>query len=159
MKKPNYNRVTRFREAWVWLKEEEKLYAQFLKGYHPIIHLFCGKSSLGDVRVDCEDFPNVTHRIEIKPEKGFKLPFEDKSFDACIFDPPWINPMFVWTAWEVPRITRRRIVAITGCHWWEPQDKGWKLTALYVLKRISPNVRLVFVYDFVNQTLESATSP
>jgi len=66
MKKSNYDRVTRFREAWVWLKEEEKLYAQFLKGYHPVIHLFCGKSSLGDVRVDCEDFPNVTHRLEIR---------------------------------------------------------------------------------------------
>lgn len=147
------NRVTKFREAWAWTKDEEKLYEKLIKDYHPVIHLFCGKSNLGDVRIDMENFPDITHRIKIIPKEDFRLPFNDKTFDACIFDPPWINRMFVWTAKEVPRITRRRIVAITGTHWWEPAEKGWKLTKLYVLKKINPCVKLVFVYDFINDTL------
>lgn len=146
--------LTRFKEAWAWIQEEEKLYAKMLRGYKPVIHLFSGKSKLGDVRIDRENFPNITHQIEIKPNKTFKLPFEDKSFDACIFDPPWINQYFVWAAFEIPRITRRRIIAITGNFWWEPHKKyGFRLSKIYVVKLISPLAKLVFVYDQVNQYL------
>ena len=163
LKKHNYNRVTRFREARVWLKEVEKIYAQFLKGYYPVIHLFCGKSSLGDVRFDCENFSNVTHRLEIKPTKSYKLPFDDKSFDACILELSWINPYFAWTAREIPRITKRRIiVAITGIYWWKPREKRWKLSKLDVLIRLSEQipslVKLVLVYDYMNKTFEEGDS-
>jgi len=139
--------LTRFKESWVWLSSEERLYAFLLKGYFPILHLFSGKSTFGNVRVDKESFPQVTHQLLIKPSLKFKLPFNDLEFDATIFDPPWINQYFIWTAKEVPRVTRRRIVAVTGNFWWEPNSKSWKLLKIYVVKMISPVVKLVFVYD------------
>lgn len=146
--------VTRFRETWAWCRREEELYAKLLRGYKPILHLFSGRSSLGDVRVDKEGFPEVTHRLRIAPRKDFKLPFRDMEFDATIFDPPWINQYFIWASYEVPRVTRRRIIAITGCFWWEPHKKyPFKLTAIYVVKKVSPVVKLVFVYDRTTQTL------
>ena len=146
--------LTRWKEAWAWLDKEEKLYAKLLHGYKPILHLFSGRSRLGDVRIDMENFPEVTHRMYIRPSLDFKLPFKDLEFDATIFDPPWINQYFIWASYEVPRVTRRRIVAITGNFWWEPHKKyGFKLTAIYVVKQISPVVKLVFVYDRVTKPL------
>ena len=146
--------LTRWREAWAWTAQEEKLYRRLLRGYKPVLHLFSGRSRLGDVRVDREEFPEVTHRLEIKPALSYRLPFPDKYFDACILDPPWVNQYIVWTAFEVPRVTRRRIVAITGNFWWEPRERGWKLTKIYVVKQISPVAKLVFVYDRVDSELE-----
>jgi len=140
--------LTRFVEGWAWTTKEEKLYAKLLRGYKPVLHLFSGHSKLGDVRVDMENFPEVTHRMKIKPSLDFKLPFRNLEFDATIFDPPWINQYMLWTAKEVPRVTRRRIVAITGNFWWEPHRKyPFKLTKIYVVKTISPAAKLVFVYD------------
>ena len=147
--------VTQFRPAWAWLKGEEKLYARLLKGYKPVLHLFCGTSRLGDVRIDREAFPNVTYRLEIKPDKNYRLPFPDKAFDATIFDPPWINQFFAWASREVPRVTRRRIVAVTGNFWYSiarPECRLWR-QKIYVVKGISPVAKLVFVYDFTNKTL------
>ena len=142
--------VTRFREAWAWTEREEELYRQLLRGYKPVLHLFSGRSKLGDVRIDKENFPEVTHRMKINPSRNFRLPFPSNSFDACIFDPPWINQYFIWASYEVPRVTRRRIVAITGNFWWEPHKKyGFKLSRIYVVKLVSPVVKLVFVYDKV----------
>jgi len=146
--------VTQFRKAWVWLKGEERLYARLLRGYKPVLHLFCGTSSLGDIRLDKENFPNVTHVFEVK--RNSRLPFPNKSFDATILDPPWINQFFIWASKEVPRVTRRRIIAVTGNFWFclrKPECYLWK-QQVYVLKGISPQTKLVFVYDFMNRTLE-----
>ena len=152
--------VTRFREAWAWDETEEKLYRKMLTGYKPVLHLFSGKSSLGDVRVDRESFPEVTHQLLIRLGPDFKLPFEDNEFDACIFDPPWINQYILWTAKEVPRVTRRRIIAITGNFWWEPAKPYaylWELTKIYVVKRISPVIKIVMIWDNKYKTLKIKT--
>jgi len=136
---------------------EEKLYARLLRGYSPVLHLFCGTSRLGDVRVDRLGLENVTHRLEIQPRAGFRLPFRDKEFDATIFDPPWINRFFLWASREIPRVTKRRIVAVTGNFWYSlrrPECYLWR-QRVYVLKGISPQTKLVFVYDFANRTLDT----
>ena len=146
--------LTRFREAWRWTEKEEELYRKMLKGYYPILHLFSGRSRLGDIRIDKENFPEVTYRLEIKPSKHFKLPFKDKEFDACIFDPPWINQYFIWASREIPRVTKRRIIAITGCFWWEPAKPYayvWELYKIYVLKGISPVIKIVMIWDNKNK--------
>jgi len=140
--------LTVWREAWAWPENEEKLYRSLLKGYKPVLHLFCGKSTLGDVRVDRIPYPNVTHTIEVKVDT--RLPFKDGEFDATIFDPPWINQYMLWTAKEVPRVTRRRIIAVTGHFWWEPAKPhrhSWKLSKILVLKQVSPATKLCFIYD------------
>jgi len=150
--------VTQFKKSWAWLKGEEKLYARLLRGYSPVLHLFCGTSRLGDVRIDKEDFPNVTYRLEIKPQEGYKLPFPDKKFDATIFDPPWINQFFAWASREVPRVTRRRIIAVTGNFWYSPArpECYFWTQKIYVVKGISPVTKLVFVYDFNMKRLDNA---
>ncbi len=145
-----------WRESWAWSDKEEKLYAKLLEGYHPVLHLFSGKSTLGDVRVDKESFPQVTHRLKIKPSLEFRLPFKDLEFDATIFDPPWVNQYFIWASHEVPRVTRRRIVAITGMWWWEPAKphlNSWRLSKIYVVKRVSPVCKLVFVWDRISKVI------
>jgi len=150
------DRILVWREAWAWTDKEEKLYAKLLKGYKPVLHLFSGRSRLGDVRIDKESFPEVTHRIEIKPSLDYRLPFADGEFDATILDPPWINQYFIWTSYEVPRVTRRRIVAITGMWWWEPAKPyfyAWKLSHIYVVKKVSPVCKLVFVWDRAADTI------
>lgn len=147
-------------EELAWLDGEEKLYRKLLKGYNHVLHLFCGTSNLGDVRIDKEPFQNVTHRLEIKPQKGFRLPFTDKTFDATIFDPPWINQFFSWASVEVPRVTRRRIIAVSGNFWFcIAKEAGWHLwnQKIYVVKGISPQAKLVFVYDFNNTQLEETS--
>ena len=142
--------VTRFKESWVWDDTEEKLYRRLLKGCKTVLHLFSGRSSLGTVRVDEKNFPEVTHRVRIKPVEGFRLNFEDASFDAVVADPPWINRYLTWLSKEAFRIARRKVLIITGCFWLEPHKKyaqAWRLKHLYVVKRVSPVVKLVFLYE------------
>ncbi|RLI33187.1 hypothetical protein DRO56_02320 [Candidatus Bathyarchaeota archaeon] len=143
-------RLIFFQEGWAWTKGEERLYRRLLKGFSPVLHVFSGRSTLGDVRIDREDFPQVTHRIEVKPEIGFRLPFPNQSFDATIFDPPWINQYFVWAAWEIPRVTRRRIIAVTGNFWFNLHGRYSRIfrrRCIYVIKLTGPLAKLVFVYD------------
>ena len=150
------NIVTKFKEAWAWSRKEEELYRQLLRNYRPVLHVFSGRSTLGDVRIDCENFPEVTHRIRIVPSLDFKLPFRDNEFEAAIADPPWINQYMIWLSHELPRVASRRIIVITDRFWWEPHKKyrgKFTLTRIYVVKKISPVVKLVFVYDNKNQAL------
>jgi hypothetical protein len=136
--------VTMFREAWLWSEEEEKLYANLCIGR--TLHLFSGKSGLGDVRVDISS-AQATHRIDLS--QGH-LPFQDLEFDTTIADPPWIGPQ-IWDGWEkllreMVRVTRKRIILIlTNLIWMLPPP--FALKHIYVVKKISPQVKLVYVWE------------
>jgi len=152
-------RLIMFREAWAWLDEEERLYRRLLGDCSSILHLFSGESDLGDVRIDVTG--KATHRIFIKPhEKNYKLPFSDASFDAVIADPPWFNQYFIWLSREAFRLARKKVLIITD-RWFiapsPPYNKTWRLDKIYVVKRVSPLVKLVFLYKNTNKTLESLT--
>jgi len=136
--------VTMFREAWVWCEQEERLYAKLCKG--KILHLFSGTSLLGDVRVDIDN-PMATHKIDL--QEG-KLPFQNLEFDTVISDPPWAGPKN-WKNWEIlmkeiTRVAKKRIIFILG-NLIFLLPKPFKLEHVYVLKRISPQVKLVYVWD------------
>lgn len=145
--------ITQFQRGWKWIKAEERLYSKMLKGFSPILHVFSGKSRFGDIRIDKDPFIEATHHLEVKPEIDFKLPFKNQEFDATIFDPPWINSYFVWASREIPRVTKRRIVAISGNFWYSVQSKAFELSRVYVVKMMGPLAKLVFVYDAPNKTL------
>ena len=143
--------VTMFKPAWLWSKQEERLYAKLCKGR--VLHLFSGRSLLGEIRIDI-DTPEATMKIDLS--KG-KLPFEDLEFDTIIADPPWTGPK-TWDNWinlmhEVVRVARKRIVFILGnLFYFLP--KPFKLTKIYVVKRISPQVKLVYVWDRQDKVLD-----
>ena len=69
-------------ESWVWEKEVDDFVRQRMKGYS--LNVPCGKSKLGDVRVDLEQHDSKTRIADMKD-----LPFETNTFDTVISDPPW----------------------------------------------------------------------
>lgn len=133
------NHIMRFKEAYRWTYDEEKLYSTFLES--PILHLCCGKSLLGDVRVDIDS--------KVRPDivsDQLHLPFKNQSFQTAIYDPPWINNQNAWAGYELARVVRKRVVAISGTFWVEI-PKPFVLKHIFVLKKVSPVVKLVFVYE------------
>jgi len=142
--------VMLFREAWVWSEQEERLYAKLCIGR--VLHLFSGRSLLGDIRVDI-DSPVATHKIDLSEGK---LPFKDLEFDTTIADPPWAGPQN-WDKWEnlmheIVRVTRRRVIFILG-NLIYLLPKPFVLKQIYVLKKVSPQVKLVYVWERENKTL------
>lgn len=85
------------------------------------LHVCCGKSRLGDVRVDLfED------SADIKAD-ATALPFPDESFESVLCDPPY-NGKFQWNhdmLKELSRVASRRIIFQ---HWFIPADPDglWK---------------------------------
>jgi len=53
-----------------------------------ILHLFCGSSDFGTVRIDIN--PEVKPDLVLDIVKN-KLPFPDKKFDVVIADPPYVD--------------------------------------------------------------------
>jgi len=140
--------VTMFREAWMWSKPEEKLYRKLCVGR--VLHLFSGKSELGEVRVDI-DSPVATHKIDLSEGR---LPFKDLEFDTTISDPPWCGPT-TWENWrqlmkEIVRVTKKRVVFILG-NLIYLLPRPFILRKIYVLKKISPQVKLIYVWENPNR--------
>jgi len=132
--------ITLFREAWVWSHKEEKLYRKLCVGF--TLHLCCGTSRLGDVRCDLL-FPS-----DVKGDM-YHLPFRSHVFDTVICDPPWHGPR-TWKKWltlmrEISRVSKRRVIFILGNLIYR-LPKPWKLKHVFILKRVSPQVKLVYVW-------------
>jgi len=134
----------------MWCEKEERLYSKLCVGR--TLHLFSGRSGLGNVRVDI-DSPVATHKIDLSEGR---LPFQDLEFETTIADPPWFGPS-TWENWEklmseIVRVTRRRVIFILG-NLIYLLPKPFKLSKIYVLKRISPQVKLVYVWERKNGVL------
>jgi len=56
-----------------------------------VLHLFCGSSQLGDVRIDINAKVKPDHVLDLSKDK---IPYPDNSFDIVIADPPYhdLNP-------------------------------------------------------------------
>jgi hypothetical protein len=86
------------------------------------LHVCCGKSKLGDVRVDLDP----ANEPDIICDAN-KLPFEDESFESVLCDPPY-NGKFQWNhdlLKELSRVASKRIIFQ---HWFIPADPDgqWK---------------------------------
>ncbi len=80
------------------------------------LHVCCGKSMIGDTRVDLFD-----ETADVKADAA-KLPMADKSFDTVLCDPPY-NGKLQWNhdlLCELARVARKRIIFQ---HWFMPGDK------------------------------------
>lgn len=80
------------------------------------LHVCCGMSKLGDVRLDMD--------IEKQPDvvgDAARLPFGDDSFSTALADPPY-NGMYQWNhdlLSELSRVASRRILFQ---HWFLPAN-------------------------------------
>jgi hypothetical protein len=143
------NRVTVFQPTWVWSKKEEKLIKNRCIGY--TLNLCSGFSNLGDVTFDLYMEADVQGDMR-------NLPFRDFSFDTVVFDPPWhLNPhtfpKFHHTVREIERVCRLRIITRLGNNMWNFQPH-FKIVEAWLIKRISPQINLVIVWDRVNKHID-----
>ena len=76
----------KFKKSWSWPFEVETNIKDLVEGTS--LHVCCGDSKLGDVRLD------LSKEADVKGDM-FHLPFKSESFDTVICDPPWGLPYHV----------------------------------------------------------------
>ncbi len=146
----NKGRATRFKKLWRWEDDEENFYsAQTIPG--DTLHVCCGKSQLGDVRVDIDP--------ELKPDivaDYRNLPIKDNAFSHTICDPPWGKTerldagIINWIS-ELRRVTRDKIIIIHNTMF---KIKGWKQDLAY-----SVNAKGIFYKVFQTLVPQDKTIP
>jgi len=116
----------KFQKAWSWPNSVEKFISSLI--FSPSLHVFCGESSLGDIRVD------LYIDADVKAD-AFHLPFRDNYFASVVADPPWhlayhLRPKLIR---EIVRVLRPGGQLIWNCVWW-PNSKSIKLTEVWFAK-------------------------
>jgi hypothetical protein len=98
----------------LWPKDVEALIESKFIGY--TLHVCCGKSKIGDVRLDLYE-----QDIDVRANMD-RLPFANKSFDTVCIDPPYNSKLQIMHDMlsELCRISRKRILLQ---HWFSPVDK------------------------------------
>ena len=101
----------------LWTSEIESYLASILIG--KTLHVCCGKSKLGDVRVDLNE-----EDADIKCDAADMREFvKDREFDTVLCDPPY-NGKFQWNhdmLSELARVSNNRIIFQ---HWFLPADSN-----------------------------------
>jgi len=114
----------------LWPKDVEDFLETLLIGN--TLHICCGRSNLGNIRLDLyEKDVNVIGDM-------IKLPFGNQSFDTTLIDPPYNSKLQIMHDMlsELSRVSKQRIIFQ---HWFSPVDKlgqyrkdhSFILTALY----------------------------
>src|SRR6267143_3784866 len=80
------NATYKFKKAWSWPAQVEELIGKQIEGFS--LHVCCGDSRLGDVRLDLEKQADIRGDM-------FHLPFKRETFDTVLCDPPWHLPYHV----------------------------------------------------------------
>jgi len=78
MNRKNFN--YKFKKAWSWPASVESFLQSLL--ISPSLHVACGESQLGDVRID------LIMPADVRGDM-FKLPFRNNAFASVLIDPPW----------------------------------------------------------------------
>ena len=140
----------------LWPKEIETFLATLFIG--KTLHLCCGHSKLGDLRVDSDPLTQPDFLCEVEYIQDY---FHDQSWDTVLCDPPY-NGKFKWNHLllsEIGRIARKRFIFQ---HWFIPanpdgtfkkwQDR-WHLTSVYVWqpRTYFGRAQLISVFDTVKK--------
>lgn len=80
---------------------------------YPALHVCCGKSKLGDYRVDMYE-PDCDINCD-----AASMPFDDKSFNSVLCDPPY-NGKFQWNHDVLSELSRVAVKRIIFQHWFMP---------------------------------------
>ena len=117
----------------------------------PSLHVCCGASQLGTIRVDSDalHFPTVV-------ADAARLPFRDRSVASPLCDPPY-NGKMRWNHDLLTELSRGTTQRIIFQHWFIPadmwgryrKDHRFSLTALYAWQPRSyfGRVQMVSVFD------------
>lgn len=101
-------------EKLLWPEEVEEYLQSELIG--ETLHICCGLSKLGDVRLDL-----YADGVDVIADAA-RVPFNNQSFDTILIDPPY-NGKFQWMhdmLSELPRLAKERIIFQ---HWFSPVNK------------------------------------
>lgn len=107
----------------LWPKEVEDFIGTKLIG--KTLHVCCGHSYLGDVRLDLYE-----RDIDVRGDMS-RLPFLDKSFNTVLIDPPYNSKFQVMHDMlnEIHRLARTRIIFQ---HWFSPVNSNGKFKKAHV---------------------------
>lgn len=97
----------------LWPKKVERFVETLFVG--TTLHLCCGKSTIGELRVDLFE-----KTADLKADSA-KVPLPDKSYDTVLCDPPY-NGKMQWNhdlLSEMARLAKQRIIFQ---HWFMPGD-------------------------------------
>src|SRR5947208_2385116 len=72
-----------FKKSWSWPGDVEAKIKDLCEGY--TLHVCCGESRIGDVRIDIEKKADIRASM-------YYLPVQRESFDTVLCDPPWELP-------------------------------------------------------------------
>jgi len=72
----------KYRKAWSWPQQVEDFIASRARGY--TVHVMCGESKLGDLRID-----KYVENADIHADALKGLPLNSEIADTVICDPPW----------------------------------------------------------------------
>jgi len=102
-----------FRKAWRWPHCIEDFFKLRIEGKHSL-HVCCGQSSLGNVRIDIDPQSKRTHEGDMN-----NIPFENCSFDIVFGDWPWkLNFFQRWKPfYEMIRKCKVGGYVIINCTW------------------------------------------
>jgi hypothetical protein len=112
--------VHEFRGSWRWPEDVERFVAEKLPDDGETLHVPCGQSQLGDVRVDRDS----RHHPDVVADM-FELPFGPARFDAVVSDPPWksVNYFDRWAQFfELLRVTKPGGLVVFNATW-EPWSR------------------------------------
>lgn len=138
--------VYMFQPAWRWTQKEFSLMAREL--VEPVLHVPCGVSDAGDIRID------LYTRADVKADMN-QLPIRSRSFKTVLMDPPWINPRkwdMRWTK-EAARIATKKIIIRSGIYF-HTIPKPWKLKrSWFVVRHGTGVINMWYVWELEDETL------
>jgi len=120
-------------ERVLWPEDVEAVLSELLVA--PSLHVCCGKSQLGDIRLDMFE-PAVDVRGD-----AAKLPFQDRSVACVLCDPPY-NGKMQWNhdmLSELARVADQRIIFQ---HWFMPVNPHGQYKKLHAF-----TLRAVYVWQ------------
>lgn len=139
--------------AVLWPKKVEAFVETLLIGKS--LHVCCGKSMIGDLRVDAFD-----ETADVKADAA-NLPFENGSFETVLCDPPY-NGKLQWNHDLLSELSRVASLRIIFQHWFMPgdmkgrykKDHSFEITGLYIWqpRTYFGRVNVLSVFDKRNDT-------
>lgn len=131
----------------LWPESVEEFLKTQIK--NPSLHVCCGKSTLGDIKLD------LYEDVDVRGDAN-RLPFDENSFNTVLIDPPY-NGKFQWNhdmLSEMCRVAKDRFIFQ---HWFSPVNKNgyfkknWKyiLTGLYAWmpKTYFGRMQIISIFD------------
>jgi hypothetical protein len=146
--KKGFVRQLNFRPAFMWEEEIEEFVKKKIKGYS--LNVPCGKSKLGDVRIDLD--PELSMRGAYDFFKD-DLDFPDNTFDTIISDPPWkighyFRPKLFFKLVEKCKVGGIIIYNAT----WIPTSKYVKLKECWIRQSSQfSNVSIISVFEKIKE--------